>query len=240
MSVVDTDIKPSPMRLRHARLSASAQRITHARKPSLMTALPILYSFRRCPYAMRARLALDVAGVALEHREVLLKNKPVAMLEASPKGTVPVLVLQNGHVVDESLDVMMWALRENDPDQWLEPFAAAPPLIETNDGPFKQALDRYKYPNRYEGVDPLEQRQVGLTILLGLEERLSGQAQLCGDRPTIADAAIFPFVRQFAHTDRDWFTTTPLMRLRRWLEEHLQSERFIRIMTKHDLWQPVA
>lgn len=202
--------------------------------------LPILYSFRRCPYAMRARLALDVAGIELEHREVLLKNKPPEMLEASPKGTVPVLVLPNGRVIDESLDVMVWALGENDPENWLAQLDAALALIEINDGPFKHALDRYKYPNRYEHVDPAEQREAGLAILLELEQRLARQEQLCGDTPGIADAAIFPFVRQFAHTDRDWFATPPLPSLRRWLERHLESERFNRVMHKHALWQTMT
>lgn len=202
--------------------------------------LPILYSFRRCPYAMRARLALDVAGIALEHREVLLKDKPQDMLEASPKGTVPVLVLPDDHVIDESLDVMLWALRENDPENWLGSLDAARPLIETNDGAFKHALDRYKYPNRYENVDPVDQRETGLAILRELEQCLAGQAHLCGDTPGIADAAIFPFVRQFAHTDRDWFATTPLPHLHRWLASHLESERFGRVMVKHEVWRVAA
>ncbi|MBO6798087.1 glutathione S-transferase [Maricaulis sp.] len=199
--------------------------------------LPILYSFRRCPYAMRARLALDVAGIELEHREILLKDKPPEMLEASPKGTVPVLVLPDGHVVDESLDVMLWALGQNDPENWLDELDTARPLIEANDGPFKHALDRYKYPNRYENVDPAEQREIGVSILLELEHRLARQEQLCGDIPGIADAAICPFVRQYAHTDRDWFATTPLPHVRRWLDGHLESELFARIMRKHEVWR---
>ncbi|WP_417482066.1 glutathione S-transferase [Maricaulis sp.] len=199
--------------------------------------LPILYSFRRCPYAMRARLALAASETDVEHREVLLRDKPAEMLAASPKGTVPVLVLPDGHVIEESLDIMRWALDRNDPRGWLAPGDAMFELVAINDGPFKQALDRYKYPNRYEGEDALENRARGLEILTGLEARLAGSAFLCGEAMSLADAAIFPFVRQFAHTDRDWFAAQALPRLQAWLAEHLDSPVFKAIMHKHPVWQ---
>lgn len=198
--------------------------------------LPILYSFRRCPYAMRARLALDVAGIALEHREILLKDKPPQMLEASPKGTVPVLVLSDGRVLEESLDVMHWALEQNDPEGWLDLDEEAKALIAQNDGPFKRALDRYKYPNRYENADPLAERASALAMLEGLEARLEAKGWLSGQQPGFADFAIAPFIRQFAHTDKDWFDAQPLPKLQAWLETILTSPRFVRIMSKHALW----
>ncbi|WP_300545170.1 glutathione S-transferase [Maricaulis sp.] len=199
--------------------------------------LPILYSFRRCPYAMRARLALHASGTAVEHREILLRDKPQAMLNASPKGTVPVLVLPDGPVLDESLDVMRWALERHDPEDWLAPGGAMDGLIAMCDGPFKHHLDRYKYATRYENADALEHRAAGLDFLERLNEQLSGRLQLFGDRMSLADAAIFPFVRQFAHTDRDWFRAQPLDALQAWLAGHLASERFAAVMVKHPLWQ---
>lgn len=196
----------------------------------------ILYSFRRCPYAMRARMALDVAEIELEHREILLKDKPPQMLEASPKGTVPVLVLSDGNVVDESLDVMLWALGRHDPEHWLARSEAAFTLIERNDGPFKHALDRYKYPNRYDDIDPAEQREIGLSILKDMNAQIGATGYLVGDQDSLADIATFPFVRQFAHTDRAWFDQQDLPNLQSWLDRHLNSPRFTRIMRKHPLW----
>ncbi|WAT17906.1 glutathione S-transferase [Aurantiacibacter sp. MUD11] len=197
---------------------------------------PVLYSFRRCPYAMRARLALVVSGTACELREVKLSDKPQAMLDASPKGTVPVLVLEGGAVVDESLDVMRWALSQTDPEGWLERDDAA--LVAENDGPFKQALDRYKYPNRYDDCDPLPHRERGAEFLRLLDERLAKGGQLCGDRRGLADAAIFPFVRQFANHDRDWFDALPFAHVHRWLAGHLDSPLFKTVMQREKPWQP--
>jgi glutathione S-transferase len=196
---------------------------------------PVLYSFRRCPYAMRARLALAVSGMACALREVKLAAKPAAMLEASPKGTVPVLVLPDGMVIDESLDIMRWALRQNDPETWL--VRDAPDLIAMNDGPFKQQLDRYKYPERY-GVDGAAHREQGLAILQSLEVRLAGTAQLCGEKPGLADAAIMPFVRQFAAVDRQWFNDQPLPRLKLWLQGHVLCDLFALVMERHAPWAP--
>lgn len=200
--------------------------------------LPILYSFRRCPYAMRARLALAASETEVEHREVLLRDKPTEMLAASPKGTVPILVLPDGQVIEESLDIMRWALGRSDPRGWLAPGETMFELVSQNDGPFKQALDRYKYPDRYEGEDALENRARGLEILTVLEARFAESKHLCGETMSLADAAIFPFVRQFAHTDRDWFAQQALPHLQAWLAAHLASPVFVAIMHKYPLWHP--
>lgn len=198
-----------------------------------MSDLPILYSFRRCPYAMRARMALLIAGQACEIREVKLSAKPAAMVAASQKATVPVLVPSDGLVLEESLDIMRWALGEYDPERWLE--RAAPDLIEMNDGPFKHHLDRYKYSARHD-TDPLEHRAAAMERLQVLEERLAGRTNLCGEMRGIADIAIFPFIRQFAATDREWFTGAPVPHLRRWLSRHIASPLFQAIMTKREPW----
>ena len=198
---------------------------------------PIFYSFRRCPYAMRARMALMASGQQVRLREVVLRDKPAEMLEASPKGTVPVLILEDGRVIDESLDVMNWALAQNDPGDWKTDSAAE--LIAEADGPFKKALDRYKYPSRYEdeGTDRLEQRAKGREFLAKLNDRLAAHDQLLGDQITQADIAIFPFVRQFANTDRAWFDAEPLPHLQRWLARHLDSQLFSTIMKKYPQWK---
>jgi glutathione S-transferase len=200
------------------------------------SALPILYSFRRCPYAMRGRMALKMAGIALEHREILLRDKPQSMLMASPKGTVPVVVLPDGGVIEESLDVMRWALSQSDPHGWLAPGDVMFDLIAENDGPFKHHLDRYKYPNRYDDADAAAHRTAGRVFLEKLDTRLSGQAQLFGEEISLADIAIFPFIRQFANHDRDWFEAQDLSDLQNWLAGHLGSALFADIMVKHDLW----
>lgn len=194
---------------------------------------PILYSFRRCPYAMRARLAVTVAGVRCELREVKLSAKPAAMLEASPKGTVPVLVLADGRVIDESLDIMRWALAAHDPEGWLQREDAA--LIASNDGPFKRDLDRYKYPGRHD-ADPIAHRTSGMAFLDELEERLAVVPQLCGPARGFTDAAIMPFVRQFAAVDPDWFAVQPLPHVQSWLAGHLASGLFAAIMLRTKPW----
>jgi glutathione S-transferase len=203
-------------------------------------ALPVLYSFRRCPYAMRARLALQASGLAVEHREVELKNKPARMLAASLKGTVPVLVLPNGQVLDESLDIMRWALQANDPLRWWpkDPLrlAATMALIEENDGSFKHALDRYKYPHRFGLADGAAWREAGANFLLRLEAVLMTQTHLAGEQQGVCDAALAPFVRQFAHTDKTWFAAQPWPHLARWLAEFEASATFAAIMHKHRPW----
>lgn len=194
---------------------------------------PILYSFRRCPYAMRARMALLVSGTMCELREVKLSAKPAEMIAVSPKATVPVIVLPDGAVIDQSLDIMRWALRRNDPEGWMAGDDEA--LIATNDGPFKHHLDRYKYPVRHD-ADPVEHRLAGLAILRGLDVRLGQGAFLCGPRRTFTDMALMPFVRQFAETDRPWFDEQPLPALRAWLAGLTASPLFDRAMMRTPPW----
>jgi glutathione S-transferase len=196
---------------------------------------PILYSFRRCPYAMRARLALVVSGTRFEVREISLRAKPTAMLTASAKGTVPVLVLPEGEVIDQSLDIMRWALTNCDPEGWLE--RDDPSLISANDGFFKLDLDRYKYPDRHE-ADALTHREHGLTFLRDLDSRLSISAFLGGPVRGVTDAAIVPFVRQFAAVDLGWFAAQRLPRLRSWMQGILDSGLFQSIMLRAPLWEP--
>lgn len=198
---------------------------------------PVLWSFRRCPYAMRARLALAVSQTPCWLREVVLRNKPAEMVARSPKATVPVLVLANGTVIDESLDIMIWALERNDPEGWLSGDTKdARRLISRNDGTFKFHLDRYKYPDRYENTDRAMHRAEGLSILQDLNCRLASHRFLCSETFGLADAALTPFVRQFANTDRAWFDAQPLPRLQAWLSTILESHRFTSIMSKHPAW----
>lgn len=197
---------------------------------------PVLYTFRRCPYAMRARLAIAAAGITVEAREVVLRDKPAGLIEASPKATVPVLVLSDGTVIDESRDIMAWALGRNDPEGWLDMPNEGTAIIDRIEGPFKTALDRYKYATRYDGVDEVAERATASDILLDLDARLRGQAWLFGDRPTLADMATITFVRQFAHVDRAWFDAQPWADLRRWLDAFLTSPRFASIMLKYPKW----
>ena len=192
----------------------------------------LLYSFRRCPYAMRARLALRYSGVPVRIIEVSLKAKPAEMLALSPKGTVRVLSV-NGEVIDESLAIMQWALARHDPDDWLlqgEPAVLA--LIAENDHGFKYQLDRYKYAERHP-EQPMEvYRAAGEMFLRTLEQRLATRTYLLADHPSLADMALAPFVRQFAHVDRGWFAAAPYPRLQRWLEWFLNSPLFIGVMAK--------
>ena len=208
-----------------------------------MSALPVLYSFRRCPYAMRARLALAVSGQRCELREVVLKAKPQGLLQASPKGTVPVLVLPSGQVLEQSLDIMLWALGQHDPQSWLHPSqgtqAEMQALIAECDGPFKQALDRYKYAERHPERSASEWRSEAERCLIEpLEVRLAAQPHVGGHKPCWADAAVFPFVRQFAHTDPGWFAAQPWAALASWLAAFEGSELFEVVMQKHTPWQP--
>lgn len=206
-----------------------------------ITSTPVLYSFRRCPYAMRARLALQVSGVAYEHREVVLKSKPASMLALSPKGTVPVLWLPDeARVVDQSLEIMLWALAQNDPMHWLpqgDALAQALQDIAFNDGPFKQHLDRYKYPQRSGLASGVSDRDLGAQWLVQLDARLQQQAFLSGTHWGLTDAALAPFVRQFAHTNPAWFAAQPWPRLIDWLTVFESSEAFAQIMAKHAAWQ---
>jgi glutathione S-transferase len=215
--------------------SSRAAMLSGSNSHMAAAANPILYSFRRCPYAMRARLALAVSGIRHELREVRLADKPAAMLLASAKGSVPVLVLPDGRVIDESLDIMRWALAVADPEMWLA--RNDPALIAINDGAFKQDLDRYKYPERH-GADPAAHRESGLVFLRALDRRLMRASQLCGPARGFADAAIMPFVRQFAAVDGEWFDAQPLAHLKTWLHGHLISTLFDTIMVRVPAWTP--
>jgi len=205
------------------------------------TALPVLYSFRRCPYAMRARLALIASGTRCELREVVLRDKPAEMLAASPKGTVPVLVMADGEVLEQSLDIMLWALRHNDPQRWLQPeagtFDDVLALVAACDGDFKPQLDRYKYPSRFDDAEhPARER--GAAFLRDLEARLSASPHLAGTHATLADAALMPLVRQFAMVDIAWFDAQPWPRLQAWLSAWTASEPFALAMSKYAPWKP--
>lgn len=197
---------------------------------------PILYSFRRCPYAIRARLALAVSGCAVELREVVLREKPQEFLEVSNSETVPCLVTRN-EVIDESLDIMIWSLKQNDPEGWLDMPESGVCWIERADGSFKAALDRTKYANRYEGVDPSEQRKLAAEFLTDLDSQID--VWMFG-RPTLADFAILPFVRQFAFIDKSWFDAQPWQNLQGWLAQFLESPHFARTMLKYPQWHAGA
>jgi UPF0176 protein len=200
---------------------------------------PVLYSFRRCPYAIRARLALKASGTPVALREVVLRHKPAELLAASPKGTVPVLVLPDGTVIDQSLDIMRWALARHDPQGWLSTATAADmqQWITLNDVTFKPQLDRYKYPERHPERTAAQWREQGIETLLGpMNDRLVQHAQLLGDQVSLVDMALLPFVRQFAQVDAEWFAQAPLPGLQRWLQAHLAKPLFESVMEKHTPW----
>jgi len=205
---------------------------------------PILYSFRRCPYAIRARLALTVTGQTCEIREVVLRDKPSEFKKLSSKATVPMLQLSDGIVLEESLDIMLWALAIQDPQNWLGPDGrtrqAMLDLIGRNDGEFKLRLDRYKYSIRYQDADPQTERLKAMEFLNQLEQNLTQSDYLFGGKLCLADAAIFPFVRQFANVDPDWFDKQNQPRLRKWLNTIVQSGLFQSVMKKLRPWQPDA
>lgn len=202
-------------------------------------ALPRLYSFRRCPYAMRARLALLFAELPVELREIVLKDKPSQMLAISPKGTVPVLQLTDGRVIEQSREIMLWAFEQSDPQGLLDAkrLEQVNILIDKNDDEFKHWLDRYKYADRHPEMSQTEYRQWGEEFLQVLEGLLNNHAYLLGDSASIADISIMPFVRQFAHVDRDVFYGLPYPKLQRWLQHWLEYPLFKQAMTKFDPWQ---
>jgi glutathione S-transferase len=204
--------------------------------------LPVLYSFRRCPYAIRARLALQVSTRSCVLREVVLAKKPAALLEASPKGTVPVLVLPDGTVLEQSLDIMYWALQRHDPGAWLPATDSATQRclqdIANNDGPFKHHLDRYKYPNRFGLADGFVDREAASHWLHLWDQRLQSQPALAGEHWGLNDAALAPFVRQFAHTNTPWFNAQPWAALQAWLADFEDSDLFAFVMHKLDAWAP--
>lgn len=200
-----------------------------------MKIAPVLYSFRRCPYAIRSRLALQYAGQMVDLQEVSLRDKPPEMLAISPKGTVPVLQLADGTVLEESLDITLWALRKADPAQLLPAADELPEtlaLIAENDGNFKHWLDRYKYAVGYPEHSPEYYRQQGEIFLQNLEQRLNQNTYLSGAQVTLSDIAIVPFVRQFAFVDKAWFDAADYPALQRWLEDWLASDVFLRVMAK--------
>ena len=205
-----------------------------------MNTTPILYSFRRCPYAIRARLAIYSAGIELELREVLLRDKAPKFLEVSESKTVPCLQT-NDHILDESLEIMIWALNINDPKNWLRETDKSLELIATCDGPFKNALDRTKYPNRYPDESAVENRVLASNFLDFIENQLN--PCLFGESFNLADIAILPFIRQFAHIDFDWFLSQPWPKTAQWLENFKTSEMFYSVMKKYPKWEendPVA
>ncbi len=206
----------------------------------MSTRLPILYSFRRCPYAMRARMALIVSEVQVELREVVLRDKPQTMLDISPKATVPVLQLQDGQVIDESFDVMLWALNQNDPEDWLKPESSSyenmMELITQVEIDFKPHLDRFKYSTRYEDIDPLEHREKARAFLEVLEGRLGENIYLCGTKPSLADYAIMPFVRQYANADKEWQEQEIHPKTLAWFRKLIEESPFMDITKKYKQW----
>lgn len=205
----------------------------------MQSELPVLYSFRRCPYAIRARMAIAQAGIVVQHREVLLRNKPQQMLEISAKGTVPVLQFPGGGVIDESLEIMLWALGRLDKDNWLDRYetGVGASLIAWNDSDFKHYLDRYKYAERYPDYPHHYYREQAEVFLAELESRLTVSRFLCGDRVVLADVAVFPFIRQFAAVDRPWFEESAYQALNNWLQYWLDSSLFKSVMIKHAPWE---
>ena len=203
-----------------------------------MSPYPVLYTFRRCPFAIRARMALRYANVTVRIREVELKNKTAAMLEASAKGTVPILQLTNGLVIDESMEIMYWALTRSDPDSWLKEGnqETTKQWIATNDLKFKPLLDNYKYPQRSDQQDPIFYRNQSMPYLLSLNNALSQHQWILGEHMGLVDVALFPFIRQFAMVDSDWFWNTSLPRLQEWLQCLLDTELFSSVMKKYQPW----
>lgn len=195
---------------------------------------PTLYTFRRCPYAMRARLAIDAAQTPVHLREIKLQNKPQAFLDASPSATVPCLVTPT-QTIDESGDIMIWALSQNDPHNWLDMPLEGHALIARCDSPFKHALDRTKYSTHYPDEDPAKHRAHAAEFLSDLNAQITDHIF---DHPTLADAAILPFVRQFAFIDKPWFDAQPWPDLQNWLTRFLESDAFARIMPKFAPWHP--
>ena len=188
---------------------------------------------------MRARLGVLFSGLQVELREVTLKNKPAQMLAISPKGTVPVLRLVDGAVIEESRDIMVWALEQQDPQGLLDAtiLDQANALIEQNDNEFKYWLDRYKYADRHVEMTQTEYRQRGEAFLQVLEALLERSSYLLGDDPSIADIGVMPFVRQFAHVDRDVFSQLPYPNLQRWLQHWLEHPLFLQTMIKLPVWR---
>jgi len=203
---------------------------------------PTLYSLQHCPYAMRARIGLLAAQQTIALRAISLKNKPTEMLAASPKGEVPVLVLEDKSVIDESIDIMIWALHQSDPDDLLcsndpSAFEEMRELITRNDNDFIPALEKYKYAKRYHEPSENNDRQQCEAFIAQLEQRLNEHRFIMGKKLSLADYALLPFIRQFSRVDRKWFVQTPpYPNLRNWLSYHLQSTIYSKAMFKYPLW----
>ena len=201
----------------------------------------MLYSFRRCPYCMRAHMALKYAGLKVELREVDLKDMPDEALTVSAKATVPVLVLDDGAIIDESWDIVKWALAQSDPDNWLgdanDYLLAAEILTETNDFSFKADLDHYKYANRYPEQSEEYYRKACEEFIEELEEMLGENKFLLANQLTLADISVFPFIRQFSLVNKDWFDQAPYPEVQIWLDSLVNSELFQHIFQKHDVWK---
>ena len=209
-------------------------------------ATPILYSFRRCPYCMRAHMALKQAGIKVELREIKLSDMPEEALAVSPDETVPVLVLPDGKVIDESWEIVKWALAQNDPDNWLGKNKSADEktflldaeiLIESNDYSFKLDLDHYKYADRHPEHDQAHYREACEEFIEDLEEMLKQKTYLIAEHLSLADIGVFPFIRQFSLVDADWFQQAPYPNVQRWLQGLINSTLFQNVFQKHDIWQ---
>ena len=205
--------------------------------------LPILYTLRQCPYAIRARLGLRLAELDVEIRDISLKDKPAEMLTVTPKGTVPLLVLNNGDYIDESLNIMIWALSQHDPQNLLlsdncHLFTDMINLIARNDCKYIAALEHYKANTRYHNPDVAIYRNLCRSFLDDLEAPLNKHRFFMCDSPSVADYAILPFIRQFSHVERQWFRHAPYPRLQAWLEQHYQDPIFSKVMEKRPFWQP--
>ena len=210
-------------------------------KANKIKALPILYSLRNCPYAMRARLAIFKADQTVLLRDLVLSNKPAEMIAVSPKGTVPVLVLTNETVIEESLDIMLWALHETDPNDLLHcqeecSLSSMLSLINLFDNDFKTCLEEYKCAKRYQEDNIIQCRVVCEQYIQQLEHRLTEYTFLMSDKESLADIALIPFIRQFARIERQWYLQSPYPMVRQWLNRYLQSSTFTKVMAKHPLW----
>ena len=203
---------------------------------------PILYTFRRCPYAMRARFAIRSSKIIVEIREIKLQEKPLEFLKLSPKGTVPVLITNSGEVLEESMDIIYWALNKNDPHKWLAKGKLENQeiikLLDDLENKFKPNLDKYKYPSRFSGVDQFFHRDKNLCFLKKLNRYLENNKSLNCEHLSLLDYTIFPFVRQFRNVDQDWFDKLNFIFLNKWINQIIDSKDFSSIMKKFKKWEP--
>jgi glutathione S-transferase len=202
---------------------------------------PVLYSLQNCPYAIRARMALLLAKQPVMLRPIDLKNKPKDMLTASPKGSVPVLVLDKNNVIDESLDIMIWALQKSDPHNLLlahdhDMFTDMMSLINEHDNQFTPLLSQYKQAKRYHKASENNDRKLCEKFVSGIEQRLNKHPFILSNQPSLIDYVALPFLRQFAKVDRQWYLKAPYPKLQQWLTHHLQSRLYSKVMVKHPLW----